>query len=389
MKKDTIYPNQWLRLHPYTATDATDAYFVRLANRLYAAWPDAAPPSLPLRQRCCLYLAAYLEDLVSGLGLWKGFIDGHRQLYGSCLPFYPTDAATYFPDEPHREDVKFLLWNAWQLEEADRHPYRSPHDPLLDQWAEPLSALLDEAYEEAPENPRLSGYFSRFDTLQEADRKLQWLFRHTYLTEPALLPYEPSAGEHLFLPTGPLALFVHEWMALLAPGSACWQSVPGLYPAAEAIPEKVRQNHQTWYGLFTAHTGGRRIAYLDGYEALRQFLTGVLHWPDDEAHTLPHLRECHDFVLMAHPEKGILLAKDICACIASPHNPLYRREIAEKQAFRLLTEPQRCPPDLLEHCIRHHLLPDACLPETRDLPTVQDNMDFIARHSLLYYYRGD
>ena len=68
---------------------------------------------------------------------------------------------------------------------------------------------------------------------------------------------------------------------------------------------------------------------------------------------------------------------------------MYDRGKAQDNAFRLLTEEGLCPPDLLTHCIRNGLLPDAHIPAVKDNTLVQENMDFIARHSLLYYYRGD
>lgn len=96
-----------------------------------------------------------------------------------------------------------------------------------------------------------------------------------------------------------------------------------------------------------------------------------------------------NFILMTEPEKGVLLAKDICEYIADKENPLYNQELAQRNAFRLLTEETLCPPDLLTYCIQNNFIPDAQLPEGQEKELVQQNADFIARHSLLYYYRGD
>lgn len=92
---------------------------------------------------------------------------------------------------------------------------------------------------------------------------------------------------------------------------------------------------------------------------------------------------------MSHPEKGILLAKDLSACIADPLNPMYKPETAAREAFRLLTVPTLCPPDLLAYVLEHGYLPDAQFPSVGRREMVQKNADFIARHALLYYYRGD
>ena len=42
----------------------------------------------------------------------------------------------------------------------------------------------------------------------------------------------------------------------------------------------------------------------------------------------------------------------------------------------------------MEYVINNHYIPDAQFPEFGE-ELVQKNADFIARHSLLYYYRGD
>jgi len=101
------------------------------------------------------------------------------------------------------------------------------------------------------------------------------------------------------------------------------------------------------------------------------------------------MKEHRNFIMMANPEKGILLANDICECITDPLNSLYDREVAIREAFNLLTIPTKCPPDLLEYLINNHYIPDAQLPEYGEKELVERNADFIARHALLYYYRGD
>ena len=89
MKKNVIYLNDWLAIHPYTTVCSSDTFFVELANKLYAACQLEELPET-FRKNLSLYVAAYLEDIISGLGLWQGFTTAHSRLYGRCLPFYPT-----------------------------------------------------------------------------------------------------------------------------------------------------------------------------------------------------------------------------------------------------------------------------------------------------------
>lgn len=387
MNQPSLYPKDWLSIHPYTAIQPSDRYFVDLANQLYSVpFPEEIPTEL--RKKLCVYMAAYLEDVISNLGLWNSFRSEHRHLYGTSLPFYPT-GSDYLDEEINEEDIRFLIWNTWQ-KALYPHPYIHPHDEQILRLSEAFYPILCKAYEEAPENELLADYFHTFKDEKEADRKLSWLFGHTYLTEPSMQPYieRVAPGDRFIVPTGPLALFLYEWIDLLTDSSS-WKQVKGLYTPEPVIPLKTKEKNAETYQRFTGGNQGKHIAYLNGYDELRRFLTQVLGWADDDEHTLPQMKSHRNFILMCNPEKGILLAKDICEYIADTDNPLYDKEEAQRHAFRLLTEETLCPPDLLTYCIRHQLIPDAQLPGSNERELVQRNADFIARHSLLYYYRGD
>ena len=401
MKKNIIYRKHWLDLHPYEGAQPSDDYYVELANRLLATM-TLKGLALDVRARLALYLAAYLEDQVSDLGLWQAFIKENRRLYGRLLPFYRVVDASYFPDEVNREDVAFILWNTVQKSVQHKQTgvgdcpfvlgdFVDPlHTALLEE-ADRLYGVLKEAYEVAPENEAMAGVMCSAVNEEEGRRKLLWLFGHSYLMEPSVLPYlDNMEKDDLFtIPTGPLALFLYEWIDALG-GDASWQQVRGLYVEEPVLPEGYAEKNRTTYAHFTEATQGSNIVFLDGYEDLKRFLVEALHWPDDENHTLPQLRSSRDFILMVNPEKGMLLAKDICRFLKAPGNVLYDAEEAAQHAFALLTQETVCPPDLLYRSIEEGWLSDVQVPghpETR--ATVFENADFIARHFLLYYYRGD
>lgn len=387
MKAKTIYTKDWLQIHPYTAIQPSDAYFTALANRLFDACIQRGLPE-SFRKKLALYAAAYLEDKVSGLGLWKSFTTEHQKLYGSMLPFYPADSG-YYPDEVNEADLRFLIWNAWQKSGLAPH-YLSPYASQVSEQASAFYALLDKAYEEAPENDILTGYFDTFENEADAEHKLTWLFGHTYLTEPSMYPYitHIAPSDRFIMPTGPLALFLYEWIELLS-GKPCWKQVRGLYLKEPEIPSHILETNKNIYQNFTQGTEGKHMVYLNGYGELKDFLVRTLKWQDDESHTLPQMKAHRNFILMSNPKKGILLAKDICEYIADEGNPMYNREKAQANAFRLLTEETLCPPDLLIYCIEKGLLPDASIPGETEHALTRADMDFIARHALLYYYRGD
>ena len=387
MNKKAIYNNDWLSIHPYKSEQPTDKAYVDIANQLYDACIIDELPQY-YKKRLAVYVAAYMEDVKSNLALWGGFTSACMHEYGKLMPFYDISEA-YDTFSINMEDVKFIIWNTWQKAEY-KHEHIHPQNELIGRQAEVFFGIISEAYDGAECNEYLSCYFDEYKSEEDARGKLQWLFAHTYLTEPSLHAYiDNIKPEDIYeIPTGPMALFLHEWIEFIT-FSEQWKKVKGLFIVEPEPSAEMKMKNMAMYKNFTKANGGKNIVYLDGYDSLKNFLVDVLKWPDDENHTLPQMKQFHNFILMAEPEKGILLAKNICECIADADNAIYNKEIAGKNAFRLLTEPTVCPPDLLVHCIQNHLLDDAVWPGTDDKDMVRNNADFIARHTLLYYYRGD
>ncbi|MDE6254840.1 MAG: DUF3843 family protein, partial [Muribaculaceae bacterium] len=135
-------------------------------------------------------------------------------------------------------------------------------------------------------------------------------------------------------------------------------------------------------------TGGKTVEFFDTYEALNKFFIEKLGWEAGEEH-LPMMKGERDFVLMVNKYKGMLAARNVARCIASPENPYYDKDYAEKHAFDLLTVRGLCPGDLLRMIFENDWLPDARFPETEDTKLVKENRDFIARCYLQQFYVGD
>ncbi len=387
MKKNSkIFPNDWINIHPYNSMQPSDPYFIELANKLYEkAVIDELPEKY--KKKICIYISAYLEDIISGLGLWDAFRSENRRLYGKNLPFY--DENEYFDGEPNFSDLCFIIWNTWQKAPYE-HAFVNPSDKRIKKQAEAIYETICKAYEDAPENDCLKNFFDSFKDEKDADHKLGWLFGHNYLTEPSMEPYidRVTPSDKFIIPTGPLALFLHEWIDILTENEE-WKNVKKLYVSQPAIPASMSERNKDTFSKFTDYTNGYHLAYLNGYDSLRSFLVNVLKWKDDDNHTLPQMKAHNNFILMVNQEKGLLLAKDICEFIADANNPFYNKDKAEKNSFRLLTEETLCPPDLLTYCINNKMLPDLTIPNTDEKNMAVENADFIARHSLLYYYRGD
>ena len=169
MKKNVIYLNDWLAIHPYTTVCSSDMFFVELANKLYVTCHLEELPET-FRKNLSLYVAAYLEDIISGLGLWQGFTTAHTRLYGRCLPFYPNGKRLY------KGRGKFGGYTLYHLEYMAEGSfltrYVNPLDTSILKQAQAFLPLLEEAYEVAPENELLKDYFAGYADEKEADRKL-------------------------------------------------------------------------------------------------------------------------------------------------------------------------------------------------------------------------
>lgn len=407
MNEKITWQQFMLRQPNYPQEKPTDQFYFRLANRLVeeaqtsgvmASWPESTVC------RVVLTLIGYYQGVIADAGAWRSFVNEHYRLYGRRLPFYDSsEESGYVLYELNEADVRFLVWYASVMYTEDRR-VTSPYDEELGRAARFWFEILDREYDEAPlpEDYNISRGLEIHNP-EEAEQVWhlgQWLFLHCYLMTPAFsltlteIMSDPAiaGSDDVTLiqnrleesmsaePTGPLALYIREWLYLMLE-----DRMPPA-PRVEALaPERPESRY---YSDFTAYTGGETIRFFGSYEELNRFFIDALHWSADEKH-LYHLHECRDFVLMVNPEKGMLLAHDICRCISYPSNPYYDREYARHHAIDLLTVRGVCPADLLHFLFGHNALPDACFPGTDDTALVAENADFIARLYLQKYYRGD
>ena len=85
MKDIKIYPKDWLQLHPYKQSDPTDLYYTNIANRIYGMLEEtnlAYSFEKNEVKQISIRMAAYFEDVISGLNIWRSFITEHKALYG-------------------------------------------------------------------------------------------------------------------------------------------------------------------------------------------------------------------------------------------------------------------------------------------------------------------
>lgn len=379
---------------------STDRFYYDLTLRLIkVAREDARFNSVHeiLLERAALCLIGYYQDMIADAGLWHGFTDECRRLYGVPVPFFSSSDG-YIDYELNREDVGFVVWYAIAMYSDDRcvYPFREDIVALSDLWFN----ILEETYEDVPVPV---GYHlaHELDVYAEEDQEMilrlgSWLFLHSWLLRPAfaltaneivseMVAEGQKDGEIAdaiqdavkHQPTGPLAFFLSEWVHL---------TINHRLPIRREKMEE-RETHPSFTRL-TKATGGEPVKFIKGYEALNEFLIEHLGWEPGEEH-LSQLKGCPDFALMANPQKGLLVAPDVCRCIKAPSNPYYEYEYAKAHAIELLTVRGACPHDLLAYICERGWLPDASFPGSDDYGLVARFHDFISRCYLQLYYRGD
>lgn len=328
MKQKKIYMKAWLDAHGRLRVVDTDQWYLDFANSLL---PVVAESSIykeetgESQQDVTLMLTMYLEDCVADGGNWRQFIRWHKESYGRYLPFYSL-TENYLPDEINREDISFLLWANFPVDE-DFDDVANPMDKDLLELAEEIYNRMDAVFESVPISDDLA---------------TDWVME-TELMEKKRQPLPVAA-------------------------------------AGEKLPTNVER--------FFEASHGESLMYFDSYDSLRLFFVQGLKWEDDNDSLLPDLKEFENFVLYANP-KGLLIGLDVAPYFADEHNPMYSEMAAEAEAYELFCEEGLCPFDLLKYGMEHHLLPDAQFPFENGKELLQENWDFVARWFLGEYYEGE
>lgn len=393
-----------LRQPPYKREESEEQYYFILANRLnnlaigcglLKDWDEQVVA------RASMGITGYFQDILADCGLWRSFIDMNRHLYNRTLPFFEI-GDNYIDYELNFEDVRFLLWYSLALNSEDNR-FISPLDKNIERVARKWYEELESVYNEAP--IPISYQMGKGLELTVPEERMQvyqfgsWVFMYSYLMSPAYsmtmleMMNEPVMRSQnieaieqrieqsmIEDPTGPLALFLGEWLSII---------LEGKFPK-ETRTEKTEEEKalNPTYTKFIEATGGSIIKFIGDYNELNNFFVEKLGWAKGEEH-LPQMKNSTGFVLLVSPEKGMLLAKEIAPYISHPENPYYNKEHALKHAIELLTIRGKCPADLLKYLGNGGYLPDAHFDGSDDFMLVKENFDFISRCYLQLYYRGD
>ena len=138
MKNTKIYPKDWLQLHPYKQSGPTDLYYTRIANQIHEMMEQTDLANSFEKEdviQISMRMAAYFEDVISGLNIWRAFITEYKKQTSNYLPFY-TVSDHYYDDEANYEDVRFLLWHyTQQYHGAKKGTFVNPDNPANEETA--------------------------------------------------------------------------------------------------------------------------------------------------------------------------------------------------------------------------------------------------------------
>ncbi len=374
----------------------TDKYYLALAMRLAAMWDESRlMPDLTdaARRRVVLAVVGYYQDVVADAGLWRAFTMMHEHLYGSPLPFYGR-SDNYVNYELNLDDLRFVVW--YTLEGLTPHNgMLNPLDEDIARLARLFFAQLDSCYDDAP-NPVEYNLITGIETGDDSDASSvydlsRWLFFHSYLMPPAakvtLAQKSLEAGRiaagvcrdrdealrnlddrtMIGNPTGPLSLSVGQWIRLIADAELPEQ----LADEAAATCDE--------YERFVEANGGDRLVFFATYAELEEFLLGTLNRPSAGHALYPEFVNRSNFVVMAHPQKGVVVVPDAAKFICHPANACYDRLAARSEAHTLITSYGRYPMELVRRVFSMGLVPDAALPSDPTGRLLLDNWDFLAR----------
>lgn len=219
----------------------TDDFYFNISNRLVdLAKEKKLFPSYPEKvvERAALALIGYYQDVICDGGIWRSFITECRRLYGVTVPFYAMSSEGYTDYELNKADVQFMVWYALSMNyENLRVCYPFNHEII--EGSEVWFEELERHYEEAP-IPAEYRFSAELEIHSEEDRPeimrlANWLFLHCYLMTPAFAltlseiasEYDLSSDDAVLEmqkrldiamwkdPTGPLALYLGEWLYLI------------------------------------------------------------------------------------------------------------------------------------------------------------------------------
>ena len=415
MKNIKIYPKDWLQLHPYKQSDPTDSYYTNIANRIYGMLEEtrlAYSFEKDEVKQISIRMAAYFEDVISGLNIWRSFITEHKALYGKFLPFYTPDDH-YYDDEVNYEDIRFLLWHyTQQYHGFHKGTFVSPDNAANGDTAKLIYQMFCDEWTTAPENERLQQLFApetRYEDVDKYNELLHWFHYQCYLFTDSHQELTDTVKEYWeqtkekdeqFIMTAYEALAHISKSAFLAYTAPKWLSL--IFPAdhpdhslfveegkksqafKEPVSEESKKMLTEHFEKFTAAAEGKALLYFQNKREFLDFLTKI----GIETEGATGDTASRKFAVYATPSEGLQVLTDGVEYIKDENNPFYNQKKAENQGLSFFMI-RKCSPYLLRILEEKGMLADAqaksLAGEERSKAIVHENWEFLMRYFLREY----
>lgn len=417
MKNIKIYPKDWLMLHPYKQSSPVDSYYTAIANQVYEIMVKTELINSFEEEetiQVCLRMAAYFEDVISGTGMWRTFINRYKKMYGRYLPFYTTDDY-YYDDEVNVEDIRFLLWHYTQQYHGFRKgTFVSPDNPANESTGLLIYNLFSKEWTTAPENPRMANLFSketRYDKQEDYEKLLVWFHYDSYLFPESVREMNEFARERWQEINNPnltqqqlnnilanshgtmaytsrtslLGLTSPQWLALMLPEDhpdhEVFQNTAD--DSVATLPEEMKEENKRQYEAFEKVADGKLLLYFDKTEDIKKFITETSGLVSPESFRMPENWVGKQLAIYATPQDGAQVIAHDVSFIKDENNPFYNAERATKQALSFFIV-KHCTADFLKIMMERGMLADAqtksLISEERGKAIIQDNWEFLTRY---------
>ncbi|MCM1110370.1 MAG: DUF3843 family protein [Clostridium sp.] len=194
---------EWSETHPDSTRCGSDRFYADLTNKLQATFSENLFEQLPpyrFVRVAAMSITAYLEDLKSETGVWSAVRSLYQARYGKKLPFYET-TEEYYDDDINIEDIKVLIWQAFNRCGSYDDRIFSPYSAGVDILAEQAFDILVENYDKAPEATRIRDIIDRIlrrGWFFELRSLALWMnIRNPLTASPFIAEYIENSAEEL------------------------------------------------------------------------------------------------------------------------------------------------------------------------------------------------
>lgn len=418
MKNTKIYPKDWLQLHPYKQSDPTDLYYTRIANQIHEILEHTDLVNSFEKEdaiQVSMRMAAYFEDVISGLNIWRTFITHYKELTGNYLPFY-TVSDHYYDDEANLEDVRFLLWHyLQQYHGAKKGTFVNPDNPTTEETARLIYQLFCQEWTTAPENTNMQMLFApetSYKTPEQYTPLLHWFHYESYLftdtkfnLSETLKEYWSQSRENrentealmsihnsmAYIARSPfLAYTSPKWLSLILPEAhpdhASFVEIAGSTESfVDPAIKEWEECNQAVYRKFADFADGKLLFYMTSKQEFIDFASQQLELEENEYAPLADCIEFDKFAVYASPREGLQLLVNGIEIIKDEQNPFYNEKLATEQGIGFFIV-KHCSPDLLKALVERGMLADA---QTKSLHSpergkaiIHENWKFLAEYFL-------